>query len=150
MLNLFPKALVLGVIIVLSAAGSATSQQVSASARPPAASTVSLTGCISATPGPSGQFGFVDAGTASMYRLTGNDVRKFAGQRTQLVVGSSTNAVTIRGGLWPSPNIAAQAGALDSAQAAIARSEQTNVAASSGAVTELRVVGVRGLTGTCR
>ncbi len=151
MLNILPKGLVLGVIVVvLSTAGSAASQQVSGSARRQPVATVSLMGCVGATPGPSGQFGFVDAGTGSTYRLTGRDVRKFAGQRTQIVVGFSSNAVTIRGGLWPSPNVAAQAGALDSAQAAVATREQTNVAASNGAVTELRVVDVRGLSGTCR
>ena len=151
MLNVLPKEFVLGAIVaVLSTAGSAASQQVSGSAQRQATATMSLTGCVSATPGPSGQFEFVDAGTGSTYRLTGREVRKFAGQRMQIVVGSSTNAMTIRGGLWPSPNVVAQAGALDSAQAAVASRERTNVAANGGAVTELRVVDMRGLSGACR
>jgi hypothetical protein len=151
MRNVLSKTLVPGVIaVVLSTAGSAASQEVAGNLRQQPSTTVSLTGCLSATPGPSGQFGFVDADTGSTYRLTGRDVRKFAGQRAQIVVGSSANAVTIRGGLWPSPNVAAQAGALDSAQAAVASREPTNVAPSQGAVTELRVAHVRGLSGTCR
>ena len=149
MLHVLPKQLILVILVVLSTERSAASQQVSSAGQDPAA-TVSLTGCVSATRGPSGQFGFVDAGTGSMYRLTGRDVHKFAGQRTQIVVGSGTNAMTIRGGLWPSPNVAAQASAVDSAQAAVASREKNNVAASHGAVTELRVVEVRGLSGTCR
>jgi hypothetical protein len=52
--------------------------------------------------------------------------------------------------LWPSPNVAAQAGALDPAQESIAR--QTGGAASTpeSSFPELRVIRMRGVEGACQ
>src|SRR5438046_3203185 len=81
---------------------------------------LALTGCVSGRPGASGDFTFLDSTSGGKYRLTGKSVRKYAGHRVEIVGGSGTKRLSVRGGLLPSPNVAAQAGALDPAQAAIA------------------------------
>jgi hypothetical protein len=52
--------------------------------------------------------------------------------------------------LWPSPNVAGQAGAIDPAQASIAR-QPGGAASGTGGIElpEFRVVSVRGIDGSC-
>src|SRR5437868_14666405 len=73
---------------------------------------LTLTGCVSRSGTTPASFTFADAGTGNKYRLTGASVRKFAGQRV-VIVGGPERRLTIRGGLVPSPNAAAQAGNQD-------------------------------------
>src|SRR3954447_3347538 len=84
------------------------------------ASAVTLTGCVSGKPLATGDFTFIDNVTGSKYRLAGKGMKKYAGQQVEVVSGADKKLV-VKGGLYPSPNIAAQAGALDPAQEAIAR-----------------------------
>jgi hypothetical protein len=115
----------------------------------PAPTTVELTGCISLAPSPSGQFGFVDGASGGMYRLSGKGIKKYAGQRVQIVGDPSSKRLRIKTGLWPSPNVAAQAGALDPAQEAIARHSGGSAGILPDSAPELRVVRVHGVAGTC-
>ena len=113
-------------------------------------SPVELVGCVSDDPTATGSFTLDDSG-GGKYRLTGKSVRKYAGRMVRLVGGPQGKRLAIRGGLWPSPNIVAQAGAIDSAQASIAR--QPGGAASGTGGVELpvfRVSSVRGVEGSCR
>jgi len=113
-------------------------------------SEVTLTGCVSQSPLGNGQFTFTDGVTGSKYRLNGKGIRQFAGQQVEIVSGPNKR-LAIKGGLYPSPNIAAQAGAIDPAQAAIAR--QPGGAASGTGGTELpefRVARVRASGGACQ
>jgi hypothetical protein len=113
-------------------------------------STVELTGCVSLSPSSTGQFAFVDAASGGTYRLNGKDIKKYAGQRVLIVGDPTSKRVRFRMGLWPSPNVAAQAGALDPAQESIAR--QTGGAASTpdASFPELKVVRMRGVEGACQ
>jgi len=127
----------------------------SAAQTPPAASgtprsSVELVGCVSNDPGASGAFTFDDS-SGGKYRLTGKSVRKYAGRMVRLIGGPQGKRLSIRGGLWPSPNVAAQAGAIDPAQASIAR-QPGGAASGTGGVDlpEFRVVSVRGIDGSCR
>jgi hypothetical protein len=52
--------------------------------------------------------------------------------------------------LWPSPNVAGQAGAIDPAQASIARQPGGAASGAGMELPELRVVSVRGIDGSCR
>jgi len=128
---------------------------VSAAQTPPAASgaprsPVELVGCVSDDPSASGAFTFDESG-GGKYRLTGKSVRKYAGRMVRLVGGPQGKRLSIRGGLWPSPNVAAQAGAIDPAQASIAR-QPGGAASGTGGVDlpEFRVVSVRSIDGSCR
>ena len=127
----------------------------SAAQTPPASSgtsrsSVELVGCVSDDPSASGAFTFDESG-GGKYRLTGKSVRKYAGRMVRLVGGPQGKRLSIRGGLWPSPNVAAQAGAIDPAQASIAR-QPGGAASGTGGVDlpEFRVVSVRGVDGSCR
>jgi len=112
---------------------------------------VELTGCVSVNPGATGQFGFVDGVSGGSYRLSGKNVKKYAGQRVTLV-GDPPNSrrLRVRTGLWPSPNVAAQAGALDPAQESIARQPGGAASGADAALPELKVVRMRGIEGACQ
>jgi hypothetical protein len=114
------------------------------------ASPVELVGCVSDDPGASGAFTF-DESSGGKYRLTGKSVRKYAGQMVRLIGGPQGKRLSISGGLWPSPNVAAQAGAIDPAEASIAR-QRGGAASGTGGVDlpEFRVVSIRGVDGACR
>jgi len=133
-------------MVMVAAAAAQTAQTTAAPPRSP----VELVGCISDDPGASGSFTLDESG-GSKYRLTGKSVRKYAGRMVRLVGGPQGKRLSIRGGLWPSPNLAGQAGAIDPAQASIAR--QPGGAASGtggGELPEFRVVSVRRIDGSCR
>jgi hypothetical protein len=136
--------------MVMVAAASAQTAQAPSAPPAPSRSPVELVGCISDDPGASGSFTLDESG-GSRYRLTGKSVRKYAGSMVRLVGGPQGKRLSIRGGLWPSPNLAGQAGAIDAAQASIAR--QPGGAASGagvGDLPEFRVMSVRRIDGSCR
>jgi hypothetical protein len=110
-----------------------------------------LNGCISADGTRPGQFNFLDNDSGGRYHLTGKNLKKFVGQRVEVVGGPPGKGVTFKTGLWPSPNVAAQAGAMDPAQAAVARMPG-GAADAPGAnpLPEFRVSRLRGLEGACQ
>src|SRR6266481_2470256 len=55
---------------------------------------------------------FVDNTDGSRYRLNGKSLSKYSGLSVQVVGVVDTKKVKVVGGLYPSPNIAAQAGAI--------------------------------------
>ena len=80
--------------------------------------------------------------------LTGKGLRKFAGQRVEVVGGSSGGGLTIKGGLWPAPTGGARGVALDPAQAAIAN-QQARAGGTAADVPEFKVAKVRIVPGAC-
>ena len=133
---------ILGAALLIVSAETTTAQD-----KAPAAN-VELTGCVSLTPSANGQFAFVDA-SGGTYRLNGKGIKKYAGQRVKIVGDPRSKRIQVRTGLWPSPNIAAQAGALDPAQESIARhSGGANM--PDARAPELRVVRMDGVDGACQ
>lgn len=117
---------------------------------PPSNAAVTLTGCVSGKPLTTGEYTFIENVTGSKYRLTGKGLRKFAGQQVEIVAGKDKNFV-IKGGLYPTPNAAAQAGAIDPGQEAIARQPGgANSGTAGAALPEFRVAKVRGVPGACQ
>ena len=122
-------------------AAAQTNSPPSSSTEPkPSASSVKrldLTGCVQGgVEGDVDQYVLVDGKDKKTYRLSGKGLRTYVGRH-----------VRVEGGLYPSANVAAQAGAIDPAQAAA-------VALSGGAgpgtvQVELRVQRVRRLAGSC-
>jgi hypothetical protein len=112
---------------------------------------VRLNGCISRDGIRPGQFNFLDNDSGDKYRLTGKNLKKFVGQRVEVVGGPPGRGVTFKTGLWPSPNVAAQAGAMDPAQAAVARMPG-GAADAPGAspLPEFHVVRLHGVEGGCQ
>lgn len=135
---------ILGAALMILSVGTMAAQD-----QAKAPTTVELTGCVSLTPSENGQFAFVDSASGGTYRLNGKGLKKYAGQRISLVGDPSSKRVKVRLGLWPSPNVAAQAGALDPAQESIAR-QSGGAASMREPAPELKVVRVRGVEGACQ
>ena len=82
------------------------------------------------------------------YRLKGKGINKFAGQRVELVGGTSGNSLSIRTGLWPAPSGGARGVARSPAQESIAR-QPGGGGATTGQFEEFRVTRVRAIEGAC-
>jgi len=135
-------------LMVLAATPGSGAQAAKPSSTVPAdqSKEIRLNGCISRDTARPGQFNFLDNDGSGKYRLTGKSVKKFVGHRVEIVGGPPGKGVTFRTGLWPSPNVAAQAGALDPAKAAVAN--LPGGAADGAGVSplpELRVLSLRGV-----
>ena len=112
---------------------------------------IRLNGCIARDRVPPGQFTFLENESGFKYRLTGKGLRNFVGQRVEIVGGPPGKRITFRTGLLPSPNVAAQAGALDPAQAAIANLPGGAADATGLApLPEFHVIRLRGVEGACQ
>ena len=142
------RALITAFASVLLAAAVAHAQEAKT---PPSSKPTSITmiGCVSATPQQSGQYVFSDADQVREYRLSGKEIRKFAGQRVELVGSTPGSGLSIRTGLWPTPSGGARGVAQDPAQAAIARQPGGGGAGSVRQFPELRVSRIRTVTGVC-
>ena len=131
------------VAIVLASVPAFAAQQKRDALKKP--STVTLTGCVQKSEAPAGGYTLEDG--ASVFRLTGVDVRDFVGRRVQ-IVGGVPRGLKIKGGLYPSPNVAGQAGAMDPVRAATAATDAA-AAQASGAPPEFRVRSIKPITGSC-
>jgi hypothetical protein len=118
----------------------------------PAPKVLTLSGCVvrgETPPGQTGQYTIEDKEEGVTYRLTGTDVRDYIGRRVQVVGGvPSPRRFTIVGGLTPNANVAAQAGDMDPARAAVA---SAGGSAGPGTVQlpEFKVKSVRPASGGC-
>jgi hypothetical protein len=139
---------------VLVLAGTTTVVAQTASNQPASSDTkkgnqpLTLVGCVNA-PDAMGQILFSDSAEGTVYRLSGIDLRKYAGQRVQIVGGPSSKRLHVAGGLVPSANAAAQAGDLDPNRAAIANAEAASSAARRSRAPEFRVKSVQTMSGGC-
>jgi hypothetical protein len=110
-----------------------------------------LVGCVSAK-ADRGNYTFTDSAEGNQrYRLTGKDVGRFAGKKVEVTEESAPKKFQIKGGLYPSPNVAGRAGALDPVQAGIAT--QRGSGETSGTLADLpefRASRVRAVTGACQ
>ncbi len=110
--------------------------------------TTSPSGCVVRSEKIADQFTPEDK-TEGRYRLSGIALRDYIGQRVQLAGAIvETKRLTVKGGLSPNPNVAAQAGAIDPARAAVA---SAGGAAGPGTVElpEFKVKSVRPVSGGC-
>jgi hypothetical protein len=132
------------------AAVQTTQEQQPAPAAKPAkpSKVITLTGCVTADDTTPGQFTFADIKSGATYRLTGTDVKDYAGQRVQ-IAGLSPKKLVIRGGLVPSPNVAAQAGALDPSRSAISSGQAGQSGTGTTELPEFRVRAVKPVAGAC-
>jgi hypothetical protein len=145
------RILVLSILIFAVAAaalggqtGTSTTQKTS-KATP---ATMSLIGCVGTGNATGEAFTLSnDEGTIA-YRLSGVNMRRYVGHRVTVFGSSDSARVKIVGGLMPSPNAAAQAGALDPAKAAVAADPFLTSPAGGQQLPQFRVRSVRGL-GSC-
>ena len=109
-----------------------------------------MTGCVAKDRFAPGQFTFQEADSGWKFRLTGKGLKNFVGHRVEIVGGPPGKGVTFRTGLYPSPNTAAQAGALDPAKAAIAAMPGGAAdAPNQAALPEFHVIRLHDVEGAC-
>jgi len=138
---------VFGAVVLTSAAPIVLAAQQREPAKAPP-KPITLTGCVQRGESAPGEYTLAEKKDSQIYRLTGTDLRDYVGRRVQIVGGVATNRFRIVGGLKPSPNAAAQAGAMDPARAAVAAAGGS---AGPGKVEfpEFRVKSVRPISGSC-
>ena len=126
---------------------SSTTAKTSKAASP---STMSLIGCVAKGNAASDAVSLSNDDGTIAYRLSGVDMRRYVGHRVTVFGRSDSARVKIVGGLTPSPNAAAQAGALDPAKAAVAADPfLTSPAGAPQLLPQFRDRSVRGLVGSC-
>jgi hypothetical protein len=111
--------------------------------------TLTLTGCVTRGAGPS-QFAIADDENGR-FQIKGGSIDRYVGQRVELVATPDNGRLKIKGGLYPTPNVAGQAGAIDPAQAAIA-AQPGGPSTGTGDISlpTVNVKSVKALGGECR
>jgi hypothetical protein len=137
-------------VLVLVGSATAAGAQTTAPAAKPSSRTLTLSGCVQRTDTADAQYTLIDRKDGKTYRLSGTDVRDYVGKRVRVVGGVvASKRLQISGGLKPTPNVAAQAGAMDPSQAATAAAG--GAAPGSGPVPtlEFRIKNIRPAEGGC-
>jgi hypothetical protein len=110
---------------------------------------IALPGCVQRGESAPDQYTLSESKDSQIYHLTGPDLREYVGRRVR-ILGAVPNSKRLRvvGGLTPSPNVAAQAGAMDPSRAVVAGA---TAAGSPGRVElpEFKVKSVRPVSGSC-
>jgi len=117
------------------------------SAQPPAKkpTTVTYSGCVAKSETATNLFTLTEG--SEVYRLSGLDVRDYVGRKVEVATATPRRLV-IKGGLFPSANVAAQAGAMDPSKAATAATD-ASAAARTGQLPEIRVRSIKPVSGSC-
>ena len=110
---------------------------------------ITLSGCVARAERSPGHYTLEDKNSGITYRLTGTTVRDYVGQSVLIAGDSGSKKLVIVGGLVPSPNVAAQAGAMDPARAAVA-AQGGSAGTGTVELPEFKVKSVRPVSGSCR
>jgi hypothetical protein len=116
MTRAFWAVLVAGSLVSTVAAQQQTpapAQKSQSSSRP-----ITLTGCVEKGSMPT-QYTLTDMENGK-YEVSGSGIDRYVGRRVQVAGSAGSSRFRVKGGLWPSPNVAAQAGDIDPARAAVA------------------------------
>jgi hypothetical protein len=144
------RAVLIAFLLVACSAIAAAQAPSSESSKPKnAPKTLTISGCVAGDETMPGAFTLSDSKEGTTYRLTGTNVRGYANQRVQIAGSLVQPRLKITGGLVPSPNVAAQAGAMDPVQAAMAGAGGSANASSGMPLPEFRVKSVRPIAGSC-
>ena len=109
---------------------------------------VVLTGCVAKGDGPR-EFTVTDEQNGT-YRVTGSGIDRYVGRRVEIAGRPDTSKLKIVGGLYPTPNVAAQAGSMDPVRAAMAAMPGGPAGATGEvALPTFKVKSVRTLGGGC-
>ena len=135
----------LTLVIGAMASSTAAAPQNASSNQPAKNGPVTLSGCVEASQTAKNAFTLDDDGRT--YLLKGIDGREFVGKNVE-VIGVLPKRFTVVGGLYPSANVAAQAGAIDPTKAAMAAQSGPTSQASRPTV-DFTVKSVRLLSGAC-
>ena len=111
--------------------------------------TLTLVGCVEKGNTPN-QFTLSDD-ESGKYVVTGARIGRYVGLRVEIAGVSDNPRFKVKGGLWPTANVAGQAGAIDPARAAVA-AQPGGPASATGEVDLPKIVvkSVRALDARCR
>jgi hypothetical protein len=112
------------------------------------ADTRTVTGCVEASSTERNRFTLADGATGPIYVLKGMSVRDFVGKRVE-ITARPPRRLRITGGLYPSPNAAAQAGAIDPGRAAVEALQNGPYGNERRPTIELEVRSARIVAGEC-
>lgn len=142
-------AALLSALIGVGVAAQSTSQSDKKTPPPTPPKTLTLTGCVEKGTTPN-QYTIEDD-VNGKYEVSGSDIKKYLGQRVQVAGTPGSNRFRVKGGLWPTPNVAAQAGDIDPVKAAIA-AQPGGGATGTGEITlpTFKVKSVRTLGSECK
>lgn len=109
---------------------------------------VTLTGCVEKGALPN-TYTLTDSENGR-YEVSGADIKKYIGQRVQVAGNPGSTRFRVKGGLYPTPNVAGQAGAIDPARAAIAAQPGGGAAGTGNPdLPTFKVKAIRQLDGGC-
>jgi hypothetical protein len=140
----------LALVLVIGAAAESGVQTTNAPAAKSPSRTLTLSGCVQRTDTAEAQYTLIDRKDGRTYRLSGTNVRDYVGRRVQVVGGvAASKRLQISGGLRPTPNVAAQAGAMDPSQAATAAAGGATPGSGPVPTIEFRIKSIRPAEGGC-
>lgn len=109
---------------------------------------ISLTGCVEKGSTPS-QYTITDMQNGK-YEVSGSNIARYVGRRVQVAGSAGSSRFRVVGGLWPNPNVAAQAGDMDPAKAALATQPGGPYSGTGEvALPTFKVKSVRTMSGAC-
>jgi hypothetical protein len=111
---------------------------------------LTMNGCVSRSATATKEFTFTDNASGFQYRLSGKDVSKLLGQPLQIVGAVDTSRLKVKTGLYPSPNVAAQAGAMDPGKAHVAALGGGTTGSGNPDLPTFKVARVSAVQGECR
>jgi hypothetical protein len=111
--------------------------------------TITVSGCIERDKKTPEQFTITDKKAGKTYKLTGANLAEYLGRPVQVDGGIVVKGITIKGGLQPNPNVAAQGGAMDPSRAAVAAATGSVGTGNVDDIKEFRVKAVRPSAGSC-
>jgi hypothetical protein len=132
-------------------AGSQNTPSSTSKTKPDPNEPVTMNGCVVRDQSTGKDFTFTDSANGFQYHLSGKDVSKFAGQPLEIVGVVDTKRLRVKTGLYPSPNVAAQAGAIDPGKAHVAALGGGTTGSGSAELPTFKVAQVRAAPqGECR
>lgn len=145
--RLFATAIGFGVMAI-AAAQAAPAQTGDKSDKKRDPRRVTLSGCVERGTGPNEYT--IDDEASGKFRVSGGRINQYIGQRVEVTGNVNNSRLRMRLGLYPSPNAAGQAGAMDPVKSAMA-GQPGGSAAGTGAVSlpELQVRTVKSVEGGC-
>ena len=144
------RFLAIGVIVGLGLSLTAAAQTGTRPATPPQSRGLTLSGCIARSDTGTDQFTLYDQKDKTTYRLSGGQVREYVGKRVEVVGGVvNSKKLQISGGLRPTPNVAAQAGAIDPAGAATAAAGGAAPGTGPAPTLDFKIRTIRPAEGPC-
>ena len=111
---------------------------------------ITITGCLAQDPAGTFTLAGLTPGSTT-YRVAGKDIPHYLGKRVSITGVALAPKTVIVGGLTPSPNVAAQAGAIDPTRAAMAaQGAEGNTKPGQIEIPEIRARSVKPIAGECQ